>query len=65
MGLVGAPSTFQRLTNSEISGLIDTTLSSYLDDFTILSKSVLEYLKKLDIVLIRLKEAGLKLKHNK
>ncbi len=62
VGLIGAPSTFQRLIKSVFSGLIGTTLFSYLDDIIIFTKSVPEEIKKLDVVLTRLKEAGLKQK---
>ena len=65
MGLVGAPSTFQRLINSVFSGLVGNTLFSYLDDIIIFSKSVPEHLEKLNIVLQRLQQAGLKLKLTK
>ena len=65
MGLVGSPSTFQRLINSVFTGLLGNTLFSYLDDLIIFSKSVPDHFQKLRLVLSRLKDAGLKLKLSK
>ncbi len=62
MGLRNAPLTFQRMANSLFSGLIGNGLFVYLDDLILVSKDLESHFQKLDLVLSRLNEAGLKAK---
>ena len=64
-GLCNAPSTFQRCMELILNGLQWKTLLIYLDDVIIYSDTIESHLKQLDLVLTRLREAGLKLKPSK
>ena len=64
-GLCSAPSTFQRCMELVFRGLQWKTLLIYLDDLIIVCKSMEENLTHLDEVLLRLEQAGLKLKPSK
>ncbi|KAK3889412.1 hypothetical protein Pcinc_006591 [Petrolisthes cinctipes] len=64
-GLCNAPTTFQRLVNNVLAGLIGKDALVYLDDIIIFSKDVPTHLEKLRKVLERLASAGLKLKLSK
>ncbi len=64
-GLCNAPATFQRLMERVLQGLHWSTCLVYLDDIIIFSASVGDHLARLDEVLARLREAGLKLKPSK
>ena len=64
-GLVGAPATFQRLINSIFAGILGVNVFAYLDDIIIVSKSIPDHIEKLELVLSKLQDAGLKLKLNK
>uniref|UniRef100_A0A3Q1GC55 Gypsy retrotransposon integrase-like protein 1 n=1 Tax=Acanthochromis polyacanthus TaxID=80966 RepID=A0A3Q1GC55_9TELE len=57
-GLHGAPATFQRLMNQVLAGM-DTFAASYLDDVVIFSNSWKEHLSHLEMVLGKIKQAGL------
>ena len=63
-GLVTAPSTFERLMNKVLHGLHEFSVA-YLDDILIHSLTWEEHLKHLDIVLNKLREAGLRVKQKK
>jgi hypothetical protein len=64
-GMVGAPSTFQRLMDSLLSGLLFEVCLVYLDDVIVFSRSFEEHLDRLRIVFRKLREANLRLKPNK
>ena len=64
-GLCNAPSTFERLMETVLSGLHWKILLIYLDDVIIFGSSVNEVVERLKIVLDRLREANLKLKPKK
>ena len=64
-GLCNAPSTFQRCMELVFRGLQWNTLLIYLDDIIVLGRSREENLVRLDEVLCRLINAGLKLKPSK
>ena len=64
-GLCNAPGTFQRLMELVLAGLNWTTCLVYLDDIIIFSRTVEEHLQRLQEILERLKNAGLKLKPSK
>ncbi len=64
-GLKTAPITFQRMINTLFSDLIGTGVYAYLDDLIICSKDVDSHLAKLEAVLLKLREAGLKAKLTK
>ncbi|XP_069800966.1 uncharacterized protein [Dendropsophus ebraccatus] len=61
-GLNNAPATFQRLMELCLGDLNFECLLIYLDDIIIFSSSFAEHLERLDVVLGRLEEHGLKLK---
>ena len=61
-GLCNAGATFQRLMDLVLSGLNLEVCLVYLDDIVVYSKSVKQHLERLDAVLTRLEQAGLKLK---
>ncbi|XP_062830648.1 uncharacterized protein LOC134297351 [Anolis carolinensis] len=63
-GLKNSPATFQRLVDKVLSGLGNFCVA-YMDDIGIFSNSWEDHLKHLDIVLGRLKEAGLTIKASK
>lgn len=64
-GLCNAPSTFQRCMELIFRGLQWQTLFIYLDDIIIFSSDLDEHLLRLDEVLKRIVQAGLKLKPSK
>ena len=61
-GLCNAGATYQRLMDLVLSGLNLEVCLVYLDDIVVYSKSVKQHLERLDAVLTRLEQAGLKLK---
>jgi len=64
-GLCGAGATFQRLMDLVLSGLNMDICLVYLDDIIVFSYSLKQHLERLELVLRRIKEAGLKLKPSK
>ena len=64
-GLCNAPSTFERLMEQVLAGLQWQICLIYLDDVIIFSKTCLEHITRLDEVLTKLGQAGLKLKPKK
>ncbi len=64
-GLCGAPATFQRLMQSCLHDQIYQLLLVYLDDVIIFSKTFDEHLERLDKILTRLAQQGLKIKREK
>lgn len=65
MGVCNGPATFQRLMQATMNDLIFEIMLVYLDDILVYSPSFESHLERLDIVLKRLKHAGLKLKLGK
>jgi hypothetical protein len=65
MGLKGAPSTFQKLMNTTLSGLQGTTCFAYLDDALISGKTIQEHNDRLRQVFTRFREASLQLQPDK
>ena len=63
-GLKNAPATYQRIINSVLEGLDDICVS-YQDDILIFSKTFEEHLEHLEMVLNRLKDAGITILRNK
>ena len=61
-GLCNAPSTFERAMELVMKGLQWRTLILYLDDIIVMSSTFEEHIQRLDEVLCRLGNAGLKLK---
>ena len=64
-GVANGPSTFQRLMNKVLAGLIGQCCMVYLDDIIIHSKTPEDHAKHLQLVFDKLREAGLKLKRSK
>ncbi len=64
-GLKAAPITFQRMIHTLFSDLIDKGVYAYLDDLIICNKDGDSHLAKLEAVLLKLREAGLKAKLTK
>ena len=64
-GLCNAPSTFERLMERVLAGLHWETLLVYLDDIIVWGRTLPEALSRLETVLQRLREAGLKVKPSK
>ena len=64
-GLTNAPSTFERLMERVLQGLQWQICLVYIDDVIIYSRSVEEHVARLELVLQKLAEAGLKLKPKK
>lgn len=64
-GLSGAPSTFQRLMSILLRGVNWKTCVVYLDDILVFGKTVEEHNLRLEEVLKRFKESGLKLSPSK
>ena len=62
-GISSAPGIFQRLIESLLQGIPDVVV--YLDDILVAGKTETEHLKRLDQVLARLQEAGLRLSKKK
>jgi len=65
MGLANAPSQFQRLMDLVLAALLWEACLVYLDDVIIFSTSFEQHLQRLDAVMQRLLQAGLKLKPRK
>ena len=65
MGLKTSPSTFMRLMNAALHGLLYKICMVYLDDIIIPSSNFQETLSRLRQVFLRLRQAGLKLKPSK
>ncbi|XP_030839698.1 uncharacterized protein LOC115923367 [Strongylocentrotus purpuratus] len=63
-GLCNAPGTFERAMELIMKGLQWRTLILYLDDIIVMSSTIGEHINRLDEVLGRLGQAGLKLKPN-
>ena len=64
-GLTSAPATFQRLMEQVLRGLHWKTALLYLDDVIVISPDFQSHLQRLEEVLQRLHQAGLKLKPQK
>uniref|UniRef100_A0A672FZX6 Gypsy retrotransposon integrase-like protein 1 n=1 Tax=Salarias fasciatus TaxID=181472 RepID=A0A672FZX6_SALFA len=64
-GLCNAPATFQRLMQATMSDLAFQMVLVYLDDLLVFSPSFQEHLVRLETVLQRLRETGLKVKMEK
>ena len=64
-GLCNAPSTFQRLMDLVLNGLNFDICLVFLDDIIIFARDLETHLIRLEILFIRLKTAGLKLKPSK
>jgi hypothetical protein len=64
-GLCNAPATFERLMDTDLSGLHWTTCLVYLDDMIVLGRSFEEMLASLEGVFTILSSAGLKMKAKK
>ena len=64
-GLANAPSTFQRLMQRVLQGLIPEKCLDYVDDILVLGKAFAEHLQNLCDVFTRLRDAGLCLKPSK
>ncbi len=64
-GLKTAPITFQRMINTLFSDLICKGVYAYLDDLIICIKDGDSHFAKLEVVLLKLREAGLKAKLTK
>lgn len=58
-GLCNAPATFQKAMDTVFKSELDIFVLAYLDDIIIFSKSKEDHYKHLEIILTRLKEAGL------
>lgn len=64
-GLCNAPATFQRLMDTVLTGLNYEICLAYLDDIILYSHDLETHLERLERLLIRLREANLKLKPSK
>ena len=64
-GLCNAPATFQRLMEPVLVGLAREKCIVYLDDILVMGRTLEEHLDNLSQVLLRLKQAGLRLKLRK
>ena len=64
-GLCGAPAPFQRLMEILLAGLTWESCLVYLDDIIVFSRTFEEHLGRLDSVLSRIRNGGLKLKVKK
>ena len=65
MGLSSAPATFQRVMQSTMSDFIFQFLLVYLDDLLVCLKTFDKHLDRLDRLLQRIIDAGLKLRLDK
>ena len=65
MGLASAPGTFPNLMELIMAGLSYEVALVYLDEIIIFGRPFEEHLNRLDLVLGRLKDAGLKIKGSK
>ncbi len=61
-GLKTAPITFQRMISTLFSNMISKEVCSYLDDLIICIKDGDSHLEKLEAVLLKHREAGMKAK---
>jgi transposase InsO family protein len=64
-GLTNAPATFERLMETILAGLHWTTCLIYLDDIIVFADSFEQQMQRLDEVITKLREAGLKLSPKK
>lgn len=64
-GLCNAPSTFQRLMQRVVGDQLCQSLLLYLDDIVFFSSTVEQHLERLEVVLGRLRQEGLKAKLTK
>ncbi len=64
-GLCNAPATFQRLMQAVMGDLVFQMVLVYLDDLLVYSSTFEAHLSRLETVLCRLREAGLKIKVEK
>ncbi|XP_048849544.1 uncharacterized protein LOC125719208 [Brienomyrus brachyistius] len=64
-GVCNGPATFQRLMQATMNDLVFQIMLVYLDDILVYSQTFPEHLERLDRVLRRLKETGLKVKLQK
>ena len=64
-GLCNAPATFQRLMDLVLSGIQWSSCLVYIDDIVVVGKTVQNHLDNLQLVLDRIKRAGLRLKPSK
>ena len=64
-GLCGAPQTYQRLMDITLSGLKNSFCLVFLDDILIPGHTIQEHNERLELVLQRLVDAGLRLKPSK
>ena len=64
-GLTGAPATFQRLMELCLGDMMYDSVLCFMDDVLIYSKTFEEHVQKLDEVLTKLRQAGLKVKLKK
>ena len=64
-GMCNSAATFQRLMNLVLAGLNYEICLVYIDDIIIFSKDLNEHLNRLEVVLQRLEEAGLKIRPDK
>ncbi|MCP4651911.1 MAG: RNA-directed DNA polymerase [Candidatus Omnitrophica bacterium] len=64
-GLKNAPSTFQRCLETALSGLIWKSCFLYIDDILVIGRTFEEHLENFEKVLIRLRQANLKIKLKK
>lgn len=65
LGLCNAPGTFQRLMERMFGAQHGQSFLLYLDDIVVFSSSVVEHLTRLEVVLSRPKQEGLKVKLEK
>jgi len=64
-GLKNAPTTFQRLMDSVLTGLQDNELFVYLDDILVYARSLDEHKIKISRLMTKLRNANLRLQPNK
>ena len=64
-GLSNSPATFERLMELVLNGLQWQICLVYLDDIKVFSATLDEHFRRIELVLERIKEAGLKLKPEK
>ena len=65
MGLASAPSTFQRMMENLLRGLMYLEMLVYLDDVIVYAKDLKDHERKLDLLFERLEKANLKLQPEK
>jgi transposase InsO family protein len=64
-GLKNSPATFQRIVNTVLGDLKGNSVSGFVDDISVGTKTVKEHLDVLRKVLLRIRECGMKLKLSK